>query len=325
MDVSEFRRRTEAELERATQDQASFRDLLNASRPRRSSGRGLTAASAAPEEDDLTAAIAVVRDGTADEALRSAAHQIIGIGIAERPDLFDGLLDIVRDGTVPTDQRLGVLMLLQQISFRLVLFPAKRPGYLETLRSIVGDPDAELRRRAIGILAREKDEYIQRRLLEGLEGTSKALVPAAKAIQFLGYDVHAEHYPLLRKIVEKPPNQAAKKEAMRLLAADPSSEDLMLRILKDKDEKSDVRRLSAVALQSLAPAKVAAEALRMVADDDEDDALRALLLNTLTYFRDPATLTGDDELTRRVEQLQAESPSRQLKQASAAYMSRHGI
>jgi hypothetical protein len=122
----------------------------------------------------------------------------------------------------------------------MVQFPGKRPDYLATLRSIIEDPDAQLRRRAIGILAREKDEYVQRRLIEGLEQRSRALVPAAKAIQFLGYDVHAEYFPLLRRIIEQPPSRAAKREAVRLLSADPAATDLLVTLLNDKQQDPEV-------------------------------------------------------------------------------------
>src|SRR5262249_42950967 len=150
-------------------------------------------------------------------------------------------------------------------------FPAKRPDYLAALRSIIDDPDAELRRRAIGILAREKDEYVQRRLIDGLEGRSEALVPTEKAIQYLGYDVHAEYFPLLRRIVEDPPNPEARTEAVRLLAADPSSTDLLLTIFSDKGESPDVRKISAIGLHSAAPHRFEEQARRIVLDDDEDD------------------------------------------------------
>ena len=224
---------------------------------------------------------------------------------------------------MPIDKRFAVLGLLQEISFRFVLFPAKRPDYLEALRSIIDDPDAQLRRRAIGILAREKDEYVQRRLVAGLKGESKALVPAAKAIQFLGYDVHADYFPLLKAIVADPPNRTAKKEALRILAADPSSSELLLGVLRDENEKPDVRRVSAIALQSVDPEELEVEARRILLDDGEDDELRAMSLNTLTYFANPAALSQDDELAREVERLRAGSTSKQLKQATTAYISKH--
>src|SRR5262249_35173350 len=183
MDISEYRRQLEAELEQAARQQPSFRDLLG--RSRRDAGPNTPASSqGSPAGDDLAAAIAVLRDGEADEQLRSAALQVISGAAAERPELIDILLEILRDDARPADLRIAVLDVLQQISFRIAAFPAKRPDYLAALRSIIDDPDAELRRRAIGILAREKDEYVQRRLIDGLEGRSEALVPTEKAIQY---------------------------------------------------------------------------------------------------------------------------------------------
>lgn len=321
MDVSEYRRQFEAEFEQAARQQLSFRDLLE--RSRRGAGRDTVAASLGPPaDDDLTAAVAVLHDGQADEQLRSAALQVISSAIDERPELFDTLLEVLRDAARPADVRIAVLDMLQQISFRMPAFPGKRPDYLATLRSIIDDPDAQLRQRAIGILAREKDEYVQRRLIEGLEDHSKALVPTEKAIQYLGYDVHADYFPLLRRIVEHPPNRAARTEAVRLLAADPSSTDLLLAIISNKKESPDVRRTSAIALQSVAPGQFEGQARRIVLDDDEDDQLQAALITALTHFANPQALSQDDELTRRIEQLRTESPSREVKQATASYLSR---
>src|SRR5919204_589855 len=252
MDVPEYRRQVEAELEQAAQQQTSFRELL-ASRPAARRAEMAPAAAAPQDDDDLTAAVAVLSDRAADLELQTAALQVINLNIEARPELIDTLLELLRDATVPAELRRAILNVLQQISFRLVLFPGKRPDYLATLRSIIEDPDAQLRRRAIGILAREQDEYVQRRLIEGLEQRSRALVPAAKAIQFLGYDVHAEYFPLLRRIIEQPPSRAAKREAVRLLSADPASSDLLVTILNDKHEDAEVRKTAAVALQSLAP------------------------------------------------------------------------
>jgi uncharacterized protein (UPF0147 family) len=322
MDVPEYRRQVEAELEQAAQQQTSFRELL---RSRPAARRKLAPAAAAlQDDDDLAAAVDVLSDRAADLELQTAALQVINLNIEARPELIDTLLELLRDATVPADLRRAILNVLQQISFRMVLFPGKRPEYLATLRSIIEDPDAQLRRRAIGILAREKDEYVQRRLIEGLEQRSRALVPAAKAIQFLGYDVHAEYFPLLRRIIEQPPSRAAKREAVRLLSADPASSDLLVTLLNDKQQDPEVRRTAAVALQSLAPGRFEAQARRIVLDDDEDDELRAVSISALTQFANPAALRQDDQLNRRIEQLHAESGSPQVQQATAGYLAKHG-
>jgi hypothetical protein len=322
MDVPEYRRQVEAELEQAAQQQISFRELL-ASRPAARRAKMAPAAAALQDDDDLTAAVAVLRDRAADLELQTAALQVINLNIEARPELIDTLLELLRDATVPAELRRAILNVLQQISFRMVLFPGKRPDYLATLRSIIEDPDAQLRRRAIGILAREKDEYVQRRLIEGLEQRSRALVPAAKAIQFLGYDIHAEYFPLLRRIIEQPPSRAAKREAVRLLSADPASTDLLITLLNDKHEDPEVRRTAAVALQSLAPDQFEAQARRIVLDDDEDDELRAVSISALTQFANPVALRQDDQLNRRIEQLRAESGSPQVQQATAGYLSKY--
>ena len=98
----------------------------------------------------------------------------MSLEVDDHPELIDTLLEYLGDAANPPDRRLAVLNLLQEISFRMVGFPAKRPEYLAVLRSIIEDPDSQLRRVAIGILAREKDDYVQRRLVDGLEGKSKA-------------------------------------------------------------------------------------------------------------------------------------------------------
>jgi hypothetical protein len=323
IDVEDYRRQVEAELEQAPR-QPGFRDLLAREGRAASLDAEPGAGTEPPGDEDLEAAVAVLGQDDADPRLRSEALKLISLNVEARPDLIDRLLELLGDDDVSTELRDDILDRMVEISFRLPLFPAKRPDYLATLRSIVDVPDARLRRRVIGILAREKDEYVQRRLIDGLERRSKALVPAAKAIQFLGYDLHAEHFSLLRRIVEQPPSRAAKREAVRLLAADPASVDLLVTILRDKREHSEVRKVSATALQALAPDRFEAEARRIVLDDDEDEQLRAVCVSALALFTDPAALRQDDQLTRRVERLRSDSRSRLLRQATADYLARHG-
>jgi len=269
--------------------------------------------------------LAVLADSDATGETFTAALQAMSLEVDDHPELIDTLLEYLGDAANPPDRRLAVLNLLQEISFRMVGYPAKRPEYLAVLRSIIEDPDSQLRRVAIGILAREKDDYVQRRLVDGLEGRSKALVPAAKAIQFLAYDVHSEYFPIAKRIVEDPPNRGAKVEAVRLLAADPSARDLLVRILEDRSEKPEVKMAAAVALQSLDPEEFERQARRIVLDDDEDDQLRALSLSGLTYFGNPAARNEDNELARRVESLNSQSRSRSVKKAAAGYLAKRGV
>jgi len=322
MDVSEYRRQVEAEVKKAAGKPSGFREVLKKAHPPQEAEGRAFAASTRPADDELATALAVLADPKASEKVFTAALQLISLEIGDHPGLFDSLLEFLGNAANPAGQRIAVLNLLQEIGFRMVGFPAKRPEYLATLRSIIEDPDAQLRRLAIGTLAREKDDYVQRRLVDGLEGRSKPLVPAAKAIQFLAYDVHAEFFPIAKRIVENPPNQGAKVEAVRLLAADPSAKDLLLELLEDRNEKPEVKKAGAIALQSLAPEEFEQQARRIALDNDEDDQLRALSLNALTHFANPAALSEDDELARGVERLNAESTSRHVKQAAAGFIAK---
>lgn len=322
MDVSEYRRQVEAEAEAAARREPAYKETLRkAGRSGRSGGGAFPTPTG---DDDLSIALAVLADSGATDEAFTAALQAMSLEVDDQAEFIDTLLAYLGEAGNPPDRRLAVLNLLQEISFRMVGFPSKRPEYLAVLRSIIEDPDSKLRRVAIGILAREKDDHVQRRLVDGLEGTSRPLVPAAKAIQFLAYDVHSEYFPIAKRIVQHPPSRAAKIEAVRLLASDPSAKDLMVGILRDRNEKPEVKMAAAVALQSLDPEEFERQARRIVLDDAEDDQLRALSLNALTYFGNPATQSEDDELALSVESLNTQSRSRSVKKAAAGYLAKRG-
>ena len=144
---------------------------------------------------------------------------------------------------------------------------SRRCGQLAT------DPRATLRERALELLAIGKDPYAQELLVKGLEDPEDAIVSEAKAMQFLAYDDHAELTPLAQKVYKRSTG-AAREEALRMLATDPSSERLFTRLLKDKSETSSIRRISASGLQSLNPAAFEKTARTIVTDDDDYDEIR---------------------------------------------------
>jgi HEAT repeat protein len=208
------------------------------------------------------------------------------------------------------------------LAFTSTLFMSKRPDFLAALRSIVEDPDVAVRQAAIEVLAMEKDEYVQRRLNEGLDDPSRALVSPEKAIQLLGQDVHAELYPRLREVVQNPPSPAAREEAVRLLAGDPESRELLVNLVRDKGEDLKVRTLSAAALQSVDPVEFTEQARQIVLDDAEDEDLRLTGLTGLTHFEEQSFLIPDREFMEGLERIKRESASDQLKQAVDRYLNR---
>jgi hypothetical protein len=235
---------------------------------------------------------------------------------------LEAMLGILRDREEPLAVRLATLQALQAASFSVVAFESCRADYLATLREVADDPDPELRQRVLGMLAREKDGFAQKKLLEGLKNPAKALVPPEKALQLLSYDVHADTYSLARQMAENPPNPETKREALRLLAADATSAPLFEKLMRDKGEDSDVRQLAASALHALQPEKMREHARNIVLDNSEYKEIQAASLTALTNFGQPS-LSEDRDLKKRVAGLSKEAPEG-VKQSARRFLDKYG-
>lgn len=235
------------------------------------------------------------------------------------------VLNILRSKDEPLEVRLAALKTLQTASFSVIAFEACRGDYIAALREIAKDPasNQELRQRVLGILAREKDGFAQKKLLEGLQNPDKALVPPEKALQLLSYDVHADAYTLARKIINEPPNPTAKREALRLLAADATSAPVFEKILRDKDEMRELRQISAAALQAIDPGKLQEHARAIVLDTSEYDDIQATSLTALTHFAKAADMANDEALQQRVASLNSEEAAPKIKQSARQFLSKY--
>lgn len=236
---------------------------------------------------------------------------------------LQSMLKVLRGRDEPVPVRLAALQALQAASFSVVAFESCRGDYIATLREIAEDPDPELRQRVLGLLAREKDGYAQKKLLEGLRDPGKALVPPEKALQLLSYDVHAEAYPLARAIVSKPPNETARREALRLLAADATAAPMFETILRDKNESAEIRQISAAALQALTPAKLQSVAREILLDSTEQDDIQATSLTALTQFGADKMSADDEALLKRVDELTG-TASTTVKESARRFLAKYG-
>ncbi len=181
-------------------------------------------------------------------------------------------------------------------------FAPFRADYKQALREVATDPERELRESALELLAIDKDPYAQELLVRGLKRPKDALVSEAKAIQFLGYDDHAEIIPVVRQVYKRAKG-AAREEALRVLATDPKSEKLFTRLLQDKTEKRSIRRISASGLQSLNPDAFEKTARKIVADETEDIDIRATSLSALAHGREAREKPADPKLVDTVQKL----------------------
>src|SRR5215216_5108576 len=255
MDSSEYRRQYAEELKRQTEGQPGYQEFLEKSNSRSQRHSALAAGTSPLTEEELAASLDILRDQKEEPTLRASALRAIGWEIGNREESINVLLELLQDKTQPREVRVAALQALQMLAFISPLFMSKRPEFLAALRTIVDDPDGAIRQAALEILAMEKDEYGQRRLNEGLDDPSRALVSPEKAVQLLGQDVHADLYPRLREMIQNPPS--------------PESRELLVGLLKDKDEDLKIRTFSAVALQSLDPAEFTEQAREIVLDNTE--------------------------------------------------------
>ena len=188
---------------------------------------------------------------------RAAAMLEAPFAVCESDKKLQDTLQALRDQNQPSRVRLAALQTLQTASFQ-------RQSHSSHAAAITSPPCARSWRIRIrrcdnvcSVYWRdEKDGFAQKKLLDGLQNPDKALVPPEKALQMLSNDVHAEAYPIARAIVRNPPNPDARREALRLLAADAAAAPLFESVLRDKDELREIRQIAASALQALRPEKM---------------------------------------------------------------------
>ena len=254
---------------------------------------------------------------------RVQAMAEVPLAICENDKDLQSMLGVLRNQDEPIEVRLAALQSLQAASFSVIAFESCRSDYIATLRKVATDPDPELRQRALGMLAREKDNFAIKKLLDGLKDPDKALVPPEKALQLLSYDIHAEAYPVARAIVNKPPSDDAKREALRLLAADAKSAPIFEKLLRDKDEKAEIRQVAASALQALKPEKLQENAREILLDDSEYDDIKATSLTAMTQFGDEAAVAKDEKLRRQVTKISTKGGAK-AKRSARRFITKYG-
>ena len=276
-----------------------------------------------PAKRTSRAAFAVATNEKKSTQERAKAFVEAPLATIRSEETMEASLDVLRDREQPIKVRLAALQSLQAASFSVIEFEPYREDYLATLREIVDDPDEELRQRVLGILSRENDGYTQKRLLEGLQDPGKALVAPEKALQLLSYDVHAEAYPVAREILDQPPNPEAKREALRLLAADANSAPIFEKLMRDKDEDREIRQISAAALQAVKPKRFQEQARELLLDDKEYDDIQATALTALTQFGDEKAVAKDEKLLKQVDKL-GRGKSAKIKKPAKFFLRRYG-
>jgi hypothetical protein len=254
---------------------------------------------------------------------RVAAMAEKPLAVCESDKKLQAMLSILRNQAEPVGVRFAALQSLAAAAFSVIQFESCRSDYIATLRAIADDPEPKIRQRVLGILARAKDSYAQKKLLEGLKNPEKALVPPEKALQLLSYDIHADAYSAARDIINKPPSDDARREALRLLSADAKSAPVFEKLLRDKNELREIRQISASALQSLKPDKFQDYAREILLDKSEYEDIKATSLTALAQFGDDEEIEKDKALLKSVDSFSEGKAQAKYKQSARRFLNKY--
>jgi tyrosinase len=228
-------------------------------------------------------AIGVLRDTTLAPGERVLALSRLIPLISSDQQQIDYILQLVADTQTAPELRRAALRAIKNLGFSSPIFTSFKPEVIQVFRGMIHDPVQDLREEAIAYLAKDKDEFVQRELIKGLEEPDKALIPEELAIHLLGYDIHAGVFPILRKIVDKSSSLDSRAEAIHLLGGDLESKDLLLNIFNNKKERFDIRKSSLLSLKQQHPETFVELARNTVIDHNENENIRALSINALEH------------------------------------------
>lgn len=260
----------------------------------------------------------IFRDSTEDAEVRAAALNALSNELTRDEALVHEVIALLADAQAAVPLRLMAMSTLQASEFASVVLPRARAEYKRALRGLLDDPSPTLQQFAAEKLAVARDRDLQDRLIAGLKGQQRPLVSAELAIQYLANDLHAETLPLLRELVAKPPSAEAKKEALRNLAKDPQSRDLLVACLLDPKEEPETRHVCLVGLFRSDPTLAAKLGRQVVDDPATPDELRAAILNTLAHLGSHG-VASDSAFDARVAKLASEASSEPLRQMANSY------
>lgn len=320
--VQELRDRIDAEKRQNESMLENFKSAANSPEYK----TALLAISFIEDEEAVLKAMMLVRDKQEDVSVRILALQKVVIALSADADFLNTCLDLLQDRTNDEALRITAFNVLRGLRFSSGQFAAIRPDYMSVLRTLLDDQNDTLREMAAEDLAMSKDEYVQRRLLAELKSGEEKIVQRAKAIQLLGYDIHAEHFPIVRKILrQETATEVEKVEAVHVLAKDPSSAELLKNFMLDKTQEKEVRLSSASALHAAQPEEFIRTAKEVVLDENEDKDLRIVSLNGMMQHTESDALKTDEEFLEGISNLRMNTTSPALKKVSKTYIDRINI
>src|SRR4051812_38829686 len=127
------------------------------SKKRKATKKSSARKSKGPAQRSARAALSVARSARNSVEDRVAAMAEAPVADGENDESLQAIQKVLRDKNEPPEVRLAALQSLGAAAFSVLAFESSRGDYLAALREVATDPDPQLRRRALGALAREQD------------------------------------------------------------------------------------------------------------------------------------------------------------------------
>lgn len=257
-----------------------------------------------------------------DDYRKQFAAQIAGKTASRSPSLWmtevrsagsessiSARIEQLRNSELESDERNRALRQLQAAAFTGPKFGPFQASFIQALRFIATNKDDPLRQSALEHLSAESDPVARQILTEGLTDPTKAAVSDAKALQLLAQDDHADAASLAREVFSKTDDPGAKEEAVRAMASDPAAIGLLTDIVKNQALPDQLRSLGASGLRVLDPQAFQSEALRIISDEKESDALKTQYLVILDRLNGAGALGRDvSDALEHLSQMTQDAP-----------------
>jgi hypothetical protein len=104
---------------------------------------------------------------------KQTAGALASVQVAENTDDIRRLLKVLCDSSKRIEVRMAALQSLGAAAFSVANFDSVHADYIAALREVSTDSHEQLRRRALGILMRNKDGFAQKKLLNGLRDPTR--------------------------------------------------------------------------------------------------------------------------------------------------------
>lgn len=261
--------------------------------------------------DDYRKSYLAELDAEKQAAASKAADAAPGL---ETETNIERLLTIAADVSEAVAVRVQAIDRLNEIAFDLQAFAPYNARFIALLKQLCTDKSATIRLAAFRRLSLSLDRETRDLLQQSVLDQSKKLIPDKAAATLLSFDAHVSSRDTLRSLTEHA-DAAVRRVAIRGLAGDSGSADLLEAIAVDTNEDSKVRQSAALSLKVASPKRFAALAKQVVVDDSEDDGLRSLAMSALAHGAEVRNIASSADFSRELDAVSEKAKSRSLKKS----------